>query len=248
MRTPISVTLTILVAFFASSAAYAFPEKGDIASHQQAWMQLRVGERIARWAEEFVGTPYDPDPDGTYVTRKAIVADDKVDCMYHVFRSVELALSDTPEGAEDRALDLRFVSEGKTNNFGKVVNYQERFRYAMDMIKSEKWGVEMTKHLGFTRTIPGDRMYGPIQYVPKKRAKEALTRLRSGDIIYFVKYPAERKVGEIIGHMGIIKLEGDKVYLIHASGTKNGSGKVKKVPLAEYLKSMPFMGFKISRF
>lgn len=240
--------LCLVIAISTASAAYAFPDQADIASLQAKWKSLPVGDRIAKWAEEFVGTPYDPDPEGIYVTRKAIVADDQVDCMYQVFRSVELALSNTPDEAVDAALDLRFITAGKTNNKGVVLNYKDRFRYAMDMIASQKWGVEMTKHLGFTRTIPGDRMYGPLQYIPKQRAAKALTKLRSGDIIFFVKYPAKRKVGEIIGHLGIIEREGDKVFLIHASGVKNGTGKVKKVPLAGYLKSMPFMGFKISRF
>ena len=240
--------LCLVIVFAAASTVYAFPDRAEIASLQEQWKGLPVGERIAKWAEEFVGTPYDPDPEGIYVTRKAIVADDQVDCMYHVFRSVELALSSTPDGAVDEALQLRFITEGQVNNDGKVLNYKDRFQYAMDMIASQKWGAEMTKHLGFTRTIPGARMYGPLQYIPKQRATEVLPLLNSGDIIYFVKYPAKRRVGEIIGHLGIIEREGDQVFLIHASGVKNGTGKVKKVPLAGYLKSMPFMGFKISRF
>jgi hypothetical protein len=55
-------------------------------------------------------------------------------------------------------------------------------------------------------------------------------------------------VGEIIGHIGIIKREGKSLYLIHASGRKNRGGKVKKVPLAEYAANMPFVGIIVSRF
>jgi len=248
MKTYLLIIISLFIASMTVSTAHAFPDEEDIMSRQDAWYDLTVGERIARWAEEFVGTPYDPDPDGAYVTRKAIVADDQVDCMYHVFRSAELALSDSPEEAVEKALQLRFITEGKLNNSGVVLNYDERFQYAMDMIASGKWGSDITKHLGFTRTIPGERMYGPLQYIPKQSAEETFIRLRSGDIIYFVKYPAERKVGEIIGHLGIISREGDNIYLIHASGRKKGTGQVKKEPLAGYLKSMPFMGFKISRF
>jgi len=32
-------------------------------------------------------------------------------------------------------------------------------------------------------------------------------RLKSGDIVFFVKKPEKRKVGEIIGHIGIIRVE-----------------------------------------
>ena len=59
-----------------------------------------------------MGTPYDIDPLGTYVARSVIVADEKVDCMYLVFRAVELALSSTPAEAIQIALQKRFHSKG----------------------------------------------------------------------------------------------------------------------------------------
>ena len=49
-------------------------------------------ERIAFWAEQYIDVPYDTDPWGDYVRKNVIVADERVDCMYLTFRSVELAL------------------------------------------------------------------------------------------------------------------------------------------------------------
>jgi hypothetical protein len=53
----------------------------EIAERQREMSQVHIGEKITLWAEEFLGTPYDPDPQGEYVTKKAIVADQRVDCM-----------------------------------------------------------------------------------------------------------------------------------------------------------------------
>ncbi len=66
--------------------------------------------------------------------------------------------------------------------------------------------------------------------------------------MFFIKKPEERKLGEIVGHIGIVKLEQDQEpYLIHASGTKERGGMVKKVLLKDYVSQMPFIGVKITR-
>jgi hypothetical protein len=79
--------------------------------------------------------------------------------------------------------------------------------------------------------------------------------LRSGDIIFFINDVLQREKGEIVGHIGIIKVEqnlkgsgGREVYIIHASGTKEKGGEVKKVSLKDYISKMPFIGAKITRF
>ncbi|MDP1758212.1 MAG: hypothetical protein Q8K77_00255, partial [Thermodesulfovibrionales bacterium] len=106
----------------------------EIAVFQKEIADKPIGERIALWAEKFVGTPYDPDPLGEYVTKKAIVADERVDCMYLSFRAVELALSLTPDKAIDIALDKRFITKGKLDSEGNVSNYEDRFQYGEDML------------------------------------------------------------------------------------------------------------------
>lgn len=244
MRTAIFL---MAVTFIFTGYASAFPGGDDIAKLQRELNPLSIGERIARWAETFVDTPYDPDPFGAYVTRKAIVADDQVDCMYHTFRSVELALTNTPEEAFELALSKRFLTLGRIVN-GTVVNYDERYQYAMDMLESGKWGTDVTSRLGPVRTAPGARHHGEVTYIHKDEAEKALSSLRSGDIIFFIKDPSRRVVGEIVGHIGIIRQEHGTIYLIHASGRKNHGGLVKKVPFQSYIKDMPFAGFKVSRF
>ena len=209
-----------------------------------------VAERIAFWAEKFVGIPYDRDPQGIYVTRKEIVADDAVDCMYLTFRAVELALSRTPEEAVLVALDKRFRTKGVLQG-GKVANYDDRFQYGEDMIQSGKWGKDITGQIGRTAKIRGSRSYDSYEVLPPH---EVLRRkkLATGDILFFFKAPEKRVVGEGVAHIGIVKLEGkpgeEEIFLIHAGGTKKAGGKVKKVLLKDYLSAMPFVGVKVTRF
>jgi hypothetical protein len=229
------------------AATLAFPSGAEIAALQSELSPLPVGERIAAWAEAFVGTPYDPDPDGEYVTLRAIVADSRVDCMYHAFRSVELALGGTPDGAVDIAIDKRFITRGVLKD-GVVQNYGERFQYAEDMIRSGKWGVEVTGYLGPTEKIAGSRGVDEVVMLPKRRIPDVLSALKSGDIVFFVKDPEKRAVGEVIGHIGVIKREGERAFLIHASGSKKRGGEVKKVLFSDYSGDMPFVGIKVTRF
>jgi hypothetical protein len=223
----------------------------EISAFQRSLRGKAAGERIALWAERFVGTPYDEDPQGAYVTRAAIVADDKMDCMYLTFRSVELALSADPEEAVRIALDKRFHTRGRIQD-GRVLNYEERYQYGEDMIAGGKWGKEITSALGSAKRIPGTRGKDSWQILPAKTLAGRLARLKSGDLIFFVKDPKKRTVGESVGHIGIIKAEqtaGKKsVYLIHASGSKNKGGAVRKVLLKEYIVKMPFIGVQVTRF
>lgn len=238
---------TLALAAAVAASAAAGPLAPDIAARQKALSGLSTGERIAAWAESFVGTPYDPDPLGEYVRRKVIVADERVDCMYHVFRSVELALSNTPEEAVMAALRLRFRGSGMLVD-GKVTNYDTRFEYAIDMLMSGKWGRDVTGELGETTEVPGSRGHGPVSIIPRDRVADSAGGMLSGDIIYFVKDPEKRVVGEIVGHMGIIRREGRDVWLIHAGGSKKKGGEVRKLLLSEYVSRMPFVGIAVGRF
>jgi hypothetical protein len=213
-----------------------------------------MGEKIAFWAEKFIGVPYDPDPLGEYVSKATIVADERVDCMYLTFRVVELALSKTPDEAIQIALEKRFHSKGVLKG-SQVVNYEDRFEYGEDMIESGKWGKEVTSELGKMTIIKGSRGKDFIEILPSTELMKGIKRLKSGDIIFFVKKPEKRKAFEIIGHIGIIKFEKrpndaetGAVYLIHASGIKGKEGVVKKVLMGDYLSHMDFIGVKITRF
>ncbi len=65
---------------FLPFSVYPFMSDSEIAVFQKEITNKPVGERIALWAERFVGAPYDPDPLGEYVTKEVIVADERVDC------------------------------------------------------------------------------------------------------------------------------------------------------------------------
>lgn len=241
------MTLTLAIVLLFPSVSLAVMADSRIASLQRELAERPLGERIVFWAERFINTPYDPDPLGEYVTKRAIVADERVDCMYLVFRAVELALGKDPADTVHVALDKRFVSRGKFEK-GKVLNYEDRFQYGEDMIDSGKWGKEITAAFGTLLTIKGSRGRKSVPMVTAAEIAAHSSLLLNGDIVFFIKSPEKRVSDEIVGHMGIIKKEQDKVYLIHASGVKNKGGRVKKVLLSDYLASMPFIGIRVSRF
>lgn len=236
---------------FCAALLFAFTD-AEIASYQKEIASRPVGERIALWGERFVGTPYDPDPLGAYVRRKAIVADDRVDCMYLSFRAVELALGHTPDESATIALDKRFAHEGTVRS-GEVLNYEDRFQYGEDMIDSGKWGKEITRDIGPLSSIGGSRGRETVTVISKEtlimtfRERKG-SALKSGDFIFFVKAPEKRADDEIVGHIGIIKIEGETPYLIHAGGRKNKGGEVLKVQFSDYVNSMPFAGVRVTRF
>lgn len=249
MRTAAWIPLFVLLLILNPSVpAQALDMTGEeMEALQREAAGLPVGERIALWAERFVGTPYDPDPLGEYVTRQVVVADDRVDCMYLTFRSAELALSATPEEAVRRALAMRFHTRGVLEG-GEVINYEERFRYGIDMLRSGKWGRDITPTLPGAEELEGSRGIESVTALPAGAVPGAYGSLRSGDIVFFVKEPSKRVVGEIVGHIGILKREGGALYLIHAGGLKNAGGEVVKVPFDDYASGMPFWGIMVGRF
>ncbi len=236
----------LIFLFLFPSLAAAFMSDDEIAVLQRTAAGWSTGERIAFWAEQFIDVPYDPDPLGEYVRNKVVVADERVDCMYHAFRSVELALGRDPADSITVALDKRFHGRGLVED-GKVSNYAERFKYGEDMIESGKWGREITSAVGETVMIKGERGRERVAMIRKQDIQKMLNRLQNGDLVFFVKDPKKRVSGEIIGHIGIIKTEAEKTYLVSAFGRKNRGGKVRKILLSEYGKEMPFVGIRVSR-
>jgi len=244
---PILFPLSLLFFLYLLLPAVCFgltPE--EIQRFQTFLKDQPVGERIAFWAEKFIGVLYDVDPVGEYVSKAAIVADERVDCMYLVFRAVELALSQTPEEAIQMALDKRFHSKGMLQE-GRVTNYEDRFEYGEDMIYSGKWGEEVTSQFGKVLRLKGSRNLTFVDFLPSGELIQSMKKLKSGDLLFFVKTPESRVNREIVGHIGIIKVD-QAIFLIHASGTKKKGGAVQKVLLKEYLQKMPFIGVKITRF
>jgi hypothetical protein len=236
-----------------SGTCFALSDE-EVRRFQSQLADESTGQRIAFWAEKFLGVPYDKDPLGEYVARQIVVADERVDCMYLTFRAVELALSKTPEGAIQNALDKRFRSKGLLKD-GKVVNYEDRFEYGEDMIDSGKWGREITADVGRLLRIPGSRGRDFVEILSVTALSQGMDRLKTGDLLFFIKKPEKRVVEEIVGHLGIVKVEEKRdnrlpgeTYLIHASGAKGKGGEVKKVLLRDYLSRTVYIGARITRF
>jgi hypothetical protein len=226
----------------------------EILLAQARLARLPLNKRIASWAGHFIGTPYDSDPLGLYVSANRIVADEKVDCMYLTFRSVELAQTSTPGEAIDRALSMRFITQGKVTD-GLVTNYDQRFQYGEDMVMSNKWGRNVTADLGATKQIAGSRGKDVMDILPKNilATRVFQMKLQDGDIIYWVKDPKKRVVEEMVSHLSIVHIKSGKPYLIHAAGDKDrkgrpGGGVVKEVPFSDYVRNMRFVGAFITRF
>jgi gamma-D-glutamyl-L-lysine dipeptidyl-peptidase len=226
----------------------------EIMITQNRAAELPLGGRIVYWAGRFIGTPYDPDPLGLYVRTNRIVADEKADCMYLTFRTVELARSSTPGEAIEQAMNLRFITAGRVRD-GVVQNYGERFEYGEDMVFSSKWGRNITDELGATRTIKGSRGREEVIVLPKAAmsTRAFQKQLRDGDILFWVKDPKRRVVEEIVAHLSFVHVKNGSVFLIHAAGTKDsagrpGGGAVKEVPLAGYLRDTRFIGAFVTRF
>ncbi len=215
--------------------------------------QDSINDRIVEIAENFLGTPYDPDPLGTYVRQKVIIHDEKVDCLYLVFRVIELALSTNESHSIEIALEKRFKTKGIISN-GVVINYEDRYKYAEDAIPTGKLGNDITLLISDKISVTFSSRVHRFEFIPKSEICKIEKKLRNGDILFFVKHPKDRKVDEIIGHLGIVKIEGGKAFLIHASGykvknykTTKNVGKVTKEPLCKYLMKSRFLGIKVTR-
>jgi hypothetical protein len=218
---------------------------------------MKIGEKIAFYANSFIGTPYDRIPIGLYVKSRRIIADNEVDCMYLVFRTVELAFADGDnKKAFQIGLDKRFHHHGIVDKKSLVVNYDDRFDYSEDMIFSGKWGKSIFSNEEMKK-MKGTRFYDVFYYMPKEKIilndVKVVSKIKTGDILFLVKKPSLRsKSAEIIGHLGILDVVNNDIYFIHASGFKSFNkpqGKVKKVLLRDYLREMSkFVGVYITRF
>lgn len=207
-----------------------------------------VRENIVKCANSFHGTQYDTNPIGQYVENKAIVYDDKMDCMYFVFRCTELAKANFDETkSQELALNLRFKNKGILEN-ETIINYNDRFSYAEDMVLSQKWGKNVTKDIGQISIIKGSRGLVEFEYV--KNSDIDFSKFQNGDVIFWVKNPNKRVVEEIIGHLGFVEVDGKNVYFIHASGVKKVNAKnegVTKILLKDYILKTKFIGVAVKR-
>ena len=221
-----------------------------------------IGDKIVYYANSFIGTPYDRIPIGLYVKERKLIIDNEMDCMYFVFRTIPLALSNGDNAkAEKIACDKMFHDKCILDKDGLVANYENRFDYSEDMIASGKWGKSIFNKNEIS-IMQGSRMYKEFYYVKNEdiiNNVKLQKKIKNGDILFLYKNPEKRsKAQEAIGHLGILEVDKKTkdIYFIHASGVKcfteeclkKPQGKVKKVLLLDYLKeTKKFVGVDILR-
>ena len=225
--------------------------------------------RVGAWARRFLAGEgiryvFGPSPDG-YVAERDLVRDHRQDCISLLYRCTELARARDHGDAVAVALATRFAGadpEAVVDAEGRVdYDAPAHLDYSLDMIRSGHWGDDVTALVGTAEPdTVGTSRYpaGSFSLVPK--AKLDPTRLREGDVCWFVLDPqvaSARKLrdtyGLVIGHVGLVIVQDGQPWLVHAavsglSGWYEG-GTVVKVPLVEYLSRVErFAGVKVTRF
>ena len=239
-----------------------------LAHRLEAWKALPVGERIARWAELFVGRTdnvycFGPKA-GCYVGDSLLVQDYKLDCVSLFYRCSELARSVSPRDAVLLALTTRFA-HGQAADVVRpsgAVDYDNpaHLDYSEDFAATGLWGRDVTHDVGIdTADALGTNRYpaGTRRFIPKGKIR--FDRLRDGDLLLFVldeKNDKARKLrqdyGLLVGHQAIVRIDKGTVYQIHAAqsdltGVYTGNH-VVKVPLRTYLGRMEkFKGIMVLR-
>jgi hypothetical protein len=245
---------------------YALPS-ATIDSLMQRLASRPVGERIAAWADYFqqrgdAGYLFGLAAEG-YVGQGRLVDDFQTDCVLFFYRTTELGRSSSAIEAVQFAFGTRFYGatlEEVVSDQGRVdYDSSVHLDYTIDIVRSGIWGRDITATLGeaVIDQVGTDRYpAGSVHYVPKESVRWA--QWQDGDIVYFVTDEKSaagartREVGAIIGHLGIVKVEGGQVYLIHAAskgleGLYEG-GRIAKVPLKTYLERVEtFKGILATR-
>jgi hypothetical protein len=239
-----------------------------LADQITAWRGLPLGARIAQWALCFAGRHdnvycFGPKPGG-YVADSLLVQDHKFDCVLLFYRCTELARSTSPRGAVLLALGTRFAGgdPARVVRPSGAVDYDDaaHLDYSEDFAATGLWGHDVTRAVG--EAVPdsaGTRRYPPGSrlYIPTARLR--YDRLRDGDLLFFVldeRNPGARKLREeyglLIGHQGIVHVQGREVQLVHAAqsdlqGVYAGN-RVLAVSLRTYLQRVErFKGVMVSR-
>lgn len=238
-----------------------------IDSMMSRFQSLRLGERIAAWADYFyqrgdVKYKFGLKADG-YVSHGRLVDDYNTDCVLFFYRVTELGRSNNALEAVQFAFGTRFhgASLEKVVGCEGRVDYDDpvHLDYAIDQIRSGIWGADITKQIGRCEADQaGSSRYdgGLLTFLPKDKVD--YRKFHCGDIVFFVSDETGesgkrlREFGAIIGHIGVIKTEGEQVILIHPASTAieglYDGGKLEKLPLKTYLERVEnFKGIMVTR-
>jgi len=230
---------------------------------------LPLGARVGAWARRFLADGrasycFGLDPAG-YVALGRLVLDEKQDCISLLYRCTELARARDGRDALAWALQTRFAGARPADVVdadGRVdYDHPAHLDYSLDMIRSGHWGRDITADLAGARSDTlGTARYpaGSWLWVPE----DALVahELREGDVVWLVLDPADPQAralrdehGLAIGHVGIVIVEEDVPWLVHAASSAlpgwYEGGSVVKVPLAVYLARVErYGGVVVTRF
>ncbi len=240
---------------------------GEIDARMAEMTALEMGDRIAAWAEYFrqrgdARYLYGRDPGG-YVIEGRLVDDFATDCVLFFCRVTELGRSTNALEAVQFAFGTRFLAgslEQIVNDEGRV-DYDNpvHLDYTEDMIRSGVWGKDVTAQVGPARPDQaGSARYEPGSFSFIPTADIDYAKIRSGDILFFVSNEASpagqavRASGAVIGHVGIARVEGGEVQLIHPAAKPlpgvYAGGRIEKLPLRTYLERVDtFKGIMVTR-
>jgi hypothetical protein len=225
-----------------------------------------VNVRIASWARMFqersnAAYVFGDEPGG-YVAEGRLVDDRSTDCMLFTMRVFELAQSTSPEGAIERAVAGRFPGvplDAIASADGRLdYTHPYRRRFAVELMEEGFYGTDVTGSIGPTdRDVAGGDHPRPVFVIPKDALD--LTRFIDGDALWLVLDPMLERTraireesGAIIGHMGIVVMEGETPHLIHAAakslpGEYEGNA-IVSVPVATYLERVEtFSAVRVTR-
>lgn len=212
-------------------------------------------------AESFLDVPYVAHTLEGNPEEKLVCRFDALDCTTLVEVSVALALSRQKNLSYEEFLDqlsaLRYTKAkpdgyaSRQHYFLSWVNQTQTMGLVNDITQS-LGGIPYTKEINFMSThaslypaINSESIQSQIKaneeeinrktyhYIPKASVKSIEGKLKDGDIIGITSTIA----GLDINHQGIIRMKGNRAYLVHASTT----GKkvlVSPVPLSDYLNTV----------
>ncbi len=230
---------------------------------------LPNAERIGRWARRYLageGIEYRFGlAEGGYVKEGDLVRDDRQDCVSLMYRVTELARAESSRDAVVRALATRFAgapADSVVDAAGRVdYDRPEHLDFSLDMIRSGHWGRNITPGLtGARPDSAGSSRYraGSFTTVPETALVE--DELKEGDIAWLVLDPAHEaggrlrcEYGLVIGHIGIVIIEGGRPHLVHAASSDlegwYEGGTVVSVPLTVYLERVErYHAVMVTRF
>jgi uncharacterized protein len=204
--------------------------------------------------------------EGGYVEQGRLILDTRHDCVSFLYRCTELARANDYRGNLAWALRTRFAGahpDSVVGADGRVdYNRPEHLDFSLDMIRSGIWGRDVSAEVG-AEVIDslGTSRYpaGSFAWVPADSLDAS--KLRGGDVVWFVLNPANKKArslrddyGLVIGHIGILSenREDGKLVLYHAAskdlpGEYKG-GRIASVDLGTYLKRVErYAGVMVTR-